>query len=151
MWWLFWKHTSKKEIVSKRENNNCCDRGSQSKTKNNEGCGGKCGSSKCACPSFINAFTVSSEFNLKNIILNFSFKKEKYFNATTGAIMVNMDLPDMNHNTIYSPNGNEIWLPQMGMNGKVLVYNASTYALMNTITVGMMLAELTFSSDGTKA
>jgi len=57
----------------------------------------------------------------------------------------------MNHNSIYSPNGNEIWVPQMDMDGKVLVYNASTNALMNTITVGMMPAELTFSFDGTKA
>lgn len=57
----------------------------------------------------------------------------------------------MNHNTIYSPNGTEIWVPQMDMNGKVLVYDATTYVLKNTITVGMMPAELTFSSDGTKA
>jgi YVTN family beta-propeller protein len=72
-------------------------------------------------------------------------------NATTGAILEDLDLPVMNHNTIYSPDGTEIWVPQMDMDGKVLVYNATTYALMNTITVGMMPAELTFSSDGTKA
>jgi YVTN family beta-propeller protein len=69
----------------------------------------------------------------------------------TGAIVKNMSLPVMNHNTIYSPNGTEIWVPQMDMTGKVLVYDATTYALKNTITVGMMPAELTFSSDGTKA
>lgn len=57
----------------------------------------------------------------------------------------------MNHNTIYSPNGSEIWVPQMDINGKVLVYDALTYALKSTIAVGMMPAELTFSSDGTKA
>ena len=72
-------------------------------------------------------------------------------NATTGAVLEDLDLPVMNHNTIYSPDGTEIWVPQMDMDGKVLVYNATTYALMNTITVGMMPAELTFSSDGTKA
>lgn len=71
--------------------------------------------------------------------------------ATNGTILKNITLPKMNHNTIYSPNGNEIWVPQMDMNGKVLVYNASTNALINTINVGMMPAELTFSSDGTKA
>lgn len=71
--------------------------------------------------------------------------------ATNGSIVKNMNLPLMNHNTIYSPNGTEIWVPQMDMNGKVLVYDATTYALKSTIAVGMMPAELTFSSDGTKA
>jgi len=71
--------------------------------------------------------------------------------AINGSIVKNINLPLMNHNSIYSPNGNEIWVPQMDMDGKVLVYNASTNALMNTITVGMMPAELTFSFDGTKA
>lgn len=71
--------------------------------------------------------------------------------AMNGMIVENKDLPAMNHNTIYSPNGTEIWVPQMDMDGKVLVYSASTYALTNTITVGMMPAELTFSADGSKA
>ncbi|WP_284653183.1 YncE family protein [Flavobacterium terrisoli] len=72
--------------------------------------------------------------------------------AMNGSIVKNINLPLMNHNTIYSPNGNEIWVPQMDeMNSKVLVYDATTNALLNTIDVGMMAAELTFSSDGTKA
>lgn len=71
--------------------------------------------------------------------------------AMNGSIVKNMSVPAMNHNTIYSPNGNEIWVPQMDMDGKVLVYNASTYVLTNTIMVGMMPAEVTFSADGTKA
>ena len=72
--------------------------------------------------------------------------------AMTGAIVKNINLPLMNHNSIYSPNGTEIWVPQMDeMNSKVLVYDATTNALKNTINTGMMSAELTFSSDGTKA
>ncbi|RKS03376.1 YncE family protein [Flavobacterium sp. 102] len=72
--------------------------------------------------------------------------------AMNGSIIKNINLPLMNHNSIYSPNGNEIWVPQMDeMNSKVLVYDATTNALLNTINVGMMAAELTFSSDGTKA
>lgn len=72
--------------------------------------------------------------------------------AMDGSIIKNINLPLMNHNSIYSPNGNEIWVPQMDeMNSKVLVYDATTNALLNTINVGMMAAELTFSSDGTKA
>ncbi len=72
--------------------------------------------------------------------------------AMNGSIVKNINLPKMNHNTIYSPNGTEIWVPQMDeMNSKVLVYDATTNALKNTINTGMMSAELTFSSDGTKA
>jgi YVTN family beta-propeller protein len=72
--------------------------------------------------------------------------------AMNGSIVKNINLPLMNHNSIYSPSGNEIWVPQMDeMNSKVLVYDATTNALLNTINVGMMAAELTFSSDGTKA
>lgn len=71
--------------------------------------------------------------------------------AITGSISKNINLPSMNHNTIYSPDGTEIWVPQMGMEGKVLVYDATTDALKNTIAVGMMPAELTFSSNGAKA
>lgn len=72
--------------------------------------------------------------------------------AMNGSIIKNINLPLMNHNSIYSPNGNEIWVPQMDeMNSKVLVYDATSNTLLNTINVGMMAAELTFSSDGTKA
>lgn len=72
--------------------------------------------------------------------------------AMNGSTVKSINLPSMNHNTIYSPNGNEIWVPQMDdMNSKVLVYDAASNALLNTINVGMMAAELTFSSDGTKA
>lgn len=39
----------------------------------------------------------------------------------------------------------------MDMGGKALVYDAITYALKNTINVGDMPAEVTFSADGSKA
>ncbi|MEY4150126.1 MAG: hypothetical protein RL555_730 [Bacteroidota bacterium] len=71
--------------------------------------------------------------------------------AVTGVITKNMEVPVMNHNSIYSPDGSEIWTSQMDMAGKVLVYDASSYALKNTITVGDEPAEVTFSGDGTKA
>ncbi len=72
-------------------------------------------------------------------------------NATTGELQKTQNLPLMNHNAIYSPDGSEIWVAQMDDMGKVLVYNATTYALKNTITVGMMPLEVTFSSDGMMA
>lgn len=72
-------------------------------------------------------------------------------NAINGSILKKFNLPKMNHNSIYSPDGTEIWVPQMdNMNSKVLVYDANTNALKNTINVGKMSAEITFSSDGTK-
>ncbi len=72
-------------------------------------------------------------------------------NAVTGAIKKNFEVPVMNHNAVFSPDGTEIWTSQMDMAGKVLVYDASTYVLKNTITVGDEPAEVTFSADGTKA
>jgi len=71
--------------------------------------------------------------------------------AVTGVIKKNLELPVMNHNGVFSPDGSEIWTSQMDMAGKVLVYDAATYALKNTITVGDEPAEVTFSADGSKA
>lgn len=68
-----------------------------------------------------------------------------------GTILKDLELPAMNHNAVYSPDGKEIWTSQMEMSGKVLVYDASTYNLKNTIQVGMEPAEVTFSADGSKA
>jgi YVTN family beta-propeller protein len=66
----------------------------------------------------------------------------------TGATMVNQLTPVMNHNAVFSPDGSEIWTSQMDEAGKVLVYNASTMTLKNTITVGMEPAEVTMSANG---
>jgi YVTN family beta-propeller protein len=62
-----------------------------------------------------------------------------------------INVPLMNHNAIYSPDGKEIWTSQMDEKGKVLVYDANTYTLKNTINVGKEPAEVTFSSDGLSA
>ncbi|MES2431670.1 MAG: YncE family protein [Bacteroidota bacterium] len=71
--------------------------------------------------------------------------------AVKGTISKIVTLPLMNHNAIYTPDGLEIWTSQMDMDGKVLVYDANTFVLKNTINVGMDPAEVTFSADGTKA
>ena len=68
-----------------------------------------------------------------------------------GMILKNLSVPIMNHNAVYSPDGMEIWTTQMDMGGKALVYDAMTYTLKNTINVGDMPAEVTFSDDGSKA
>lgn len=71
--------------------------------------------------------------------------------ATKGTLLQNFELPIMNHNVVYSPSGAEVWTTQMDSLGKVLVYDANTYALKNTIAVGEDPAEVTFSADGSKA
>ena len=71
--------------------------------------------------------------------------------AVKGTTIKNIEVPAMNHNAIYSPDGSEIWTTQMEHDGKVLVIDANTFAVKNTINVGEDPAEVTFSADGTKA
>jgi YVTN family beta-propeller protein len=71
--------------------------------------------------------------------------------ATTGNILVNKNTPRMNHNAIFTPNGSEIWTAMMDTMGMVMVYDANTYNLKDSIMVGMMPTEITFSSDGSMA
>lgn len=71
--------------------------------------------------------------------------------AQTGSMTKSLDLPIMNHNAAFSPDGMEIWTSQMDSMGSVLVYDANTFAVKNTIMVGMMPQEITFSADGSMA
>lgn len=71
--------------------------------------------------------------------------------AQKGSMIKNLDLPAMNHNAVFSPDGKEIWTSQMEMEGRVLVYDAQSYMLKKVINVGMEPAEVTFSANGTKA
>lgn len=68
--------------------------------------------------------------------------------ASKGYITAVVDIPVMNHNAVFSPNGNEIWTARMEDMGKILVYDANTHTLKNTIGVGKQPAEVTFSFDG---
>jgi YVTN family beta-propeller protein len=77
--------------------------------------------------------------------------KVAVINATSGMIAKVVELPVPNHNAIYSPDGGEIWTSQMQDKGQVLVYDAATLTLKNTIAVGRQPAEITFSADGKTA
>lgn len=68
-----------------------------------------------------------------------------------GTLINVITVPSMNHNAIYNKTGTEIWTSQMENAGKVLVFNAATLTQTNTINVGMMPAEVTFSPDGSMA
>jgi YVTN family beta-propeller protein len=71
--------------------------------------------------------------------------------AVKGTLVKDIEVPAMNHNAVFSPNGKEIWTSQMDMKGKVLVLDAETYAVKNTIHVGAEPAEVTFAAEGSKA
>ncbi len=73
------------------------------------------------------------------------------YDAVTGTELKMINLSMMNHNSVFSPNGTEIWTALMDSMGTVAVYDAANYTLKNTINVGMMPAEVTFSSDGLMA
>lgn len=80
-----------------------------------------------------------------------STAKVLILDAIKGQNIKLIELPMMNHNAIYTPDGKEIWTSQMDDDGKVLVYDATTYSLKNTIKVGKEPAEVTFSADGSMA
>lgn len=68
--------------------------------------------------------------------------------ALTGETKAARRLDAPNHNGIFSPDGQEIWTSQMRTSGRVLVLDAATLATRQTIAVGDMPTEVTFSKDG---
>lgn len=68
--------------------------------------------------------------------------------AKTGQTLSKTDLEKPNHNSIFSPDGKEIWTTLMQHDGKTLVFDAQNMTLKNTIAVGNDPAEVTFSSNG---
>lgn len=68
--------------------------------------------------------------------------------ALTGKTEAARRLDAPNHNGIFSPDGQEIWTSQMTMPGKVLVLDSATLSTKQTIPVGDLPAEVTFSPDG---
>lgn len=68
----------------------------------------------------------------------------------SGQIKSIKNTPAMHHNAIFSPDGKEIWAAAMESRGRVFVYDANSFALLNEIPVGQKPAEITFSADGQK-
>jgi YVTN family beta-propeller protein len=68
-----------------------------------------------------------------------------------GSTLVARRLAEMNHNAIFSPDGQEIWTSKMSSPGSVLVLDPSTLETKTTIAVGDAPAEVTFSPDGSHA
>lgn len=82
------------------------------------------------------------------VLAHSGMAKVALLDAVKGINVKLIEVPEMNHNAIYSSDGKEIWTSQMDEKGKVLVYDANTYGLKNTISVGKEPAEVTFSNDG---
>lgn len=68
--------------------------------------------------------------------------------ATTGATLRSRRLEASNHNSIFSPDGREIWTALLRDDGAVLVLDAETLETKQTIKVGRVPAEVTFAPDG---
>ncbi|MFV8271324.1 hypothetical protein ACNQGP_15505 [Flavobacterium sp. GT2N3] len=74
------KHSSSKETSSKIDNDDCGKDDSHSKTKNHEGCRGKCSHSKCRCTTTCNSFVSINELNFNRNIFNFFSEKQNFYN-----------------------------------------------------------------------
>ena len=77
------KSSCNKEVSSKKENKDCCKSDNNSENKREKGCAGKCGHSKCGCPSSSNGFTLVYEIYFKNNLFDFSTEKQKDFYSET--------------------------------------------------------------------
>ena len=77
------KHSLVKEFSSKMCNGDCCKKDGHSKSKNHEGCDGKCNHSKCACASSCNTCISITEWNSFNNRFNFSSSKQNFYDYET--------------------------------------------------------------------
>ena len=68
--------------------------------------------------------------------------------ARTGSLLRARELPAMNHNAAFSPDGLEIWTTQMAEAGSVLALDAATLEDRGVVAVGEGPAEVTFSPNG---
>lgn len=79
-------------------------------------------------------------------------QKVQIIDVVTGNIDKEIAVSSLPHNAIYNASGTELWIPQGdSIAGTVLVYKTSDWSLQNTINVGKLPSEVTFSNDGSKA
>ena len=77
------KHSPKKEVSSKKGNDDCCNKDGHSKSKQHNGCDSNCSRSKCACASSCHTSIVITEWNINDDLFNFSSEKQKFHNFQT--------------------------------------------------------------------
>lgn len=78
-------------------------------------------------------------------------QKVQIIDVVTGTIEKEISVAQLPHNAIYNPTSTELWIPQGdSVLGTILVYKTSDWTLQNTINVGKLPSEVTFSNDGSK-
>ncbi len=78
-------------------------------------------------------------------------QKIQIIDVVTGNIDKEINVNQLPHNAIYNTLGTELWIPQGdSVSGTVLVYKTTDWTLQNTINVGKLPSEVTFSNDGSK-
>ena len=67
--------------------------------------------------------------------------------ATTGVMNTAFTSVHLEGKPVYSPDGTEIWIPQITDDGIVNIYDAETFSLLTSIPVGSYPSDLAFSYD----
>ncbi|WP_353076510.1 hypothetical protein [Flavobacterium sp.] len=82
------KHTCKKEVSSTETEKKCCCGNDSSKSKEDKGCKGDCGHSKCGCSSTCSSSSVSflPEIIFKINFIRYSSIEKVKFSYTTPSI-----------------------------------------------------------------
>lgn len=66
----------------------------------------------------------------------------------TGSSMLKIDLPNVNFNAAFSPNGSEIWSATSTHSGDMYIYETNTGNLIKQVPLGLSPSEVIFSKDG---
>ena len=77
------KNSCSKEMSSKTGMKDCCSSDSHSKSKNHNGCNGKCGHAMCSVSSFNIGVVSSITSEVQDNVFNFSTKKQKYYQSAS--------------------------------------------------------------------
>lgn len=77
------KKSCSKEMSSKTGMKDCCTKDSHSKSKNHNGCNGKCGHAMCSVPSLNIGVVSSIPLEIDENVFNFSTKKQKFYQSVS--------------------------------------------------------------------
>lgn len=75
------KKSCDKEMAAKTAMKDCCAKDSHSKTKNHNGCNGKCGHAMCSVPSLNIGIVSSIPLEIEDDLFNFSTQKDAFNQA----------------------------------------------------------------------
>lgn len=77
------KQCCKMEMLSKTEKKDCCCKKSDSEKDKKNSCNGKCGQSMCSVSSVNIGITSSANYEVLNVVFNFSAKKQKFYQTVS--------------------------------------------------------------------